>query len=88
MRRFLDTGQRKFNACQSRKHRHNRLERGADAQEVPQIEGPYFWMIGPPENTGSADAASSGTDWLSEASKGAVTERQIATRGATEGARV
>lgn len=45
-------------------------------------------MIAPTGNTGGADAASSGTDWLSEASKGAVTERQIATRGTTEGARV
>ena len=46
----------------------------ADAQAGPKIAGPYFWMIAATENTGSADAASSGTDWLSEASKGAVTE--------------
>ena len=53
-------------------------------QAGPKIEGPWVWMIVPTGTDGSA-AATSGIDYLAEASKGAVTEEQVATKGATAG---
>ena len=45
----------------------------------PKMEGPWLWVMVPGENLDG------NTDFLAEASSGAVTERQIATNGATEG---
>ena len=47
----------------------------------PKIEGPWLWAV-LPDTTGEQV---NDTDWLSEASGGAVTEVEIATHGATEG---
>ena len=45
----------------------------------PKIEGPWLWVVLPERRL------SSDTDLLSEASRGAVTEAEIATHGATAG---
>ena len=45
----------------------------------PKIEGPWLWIVLPDTRL------ESGTDLLSEATGGAVTEEEIATNGATEG---
>ena len=45
----------------------------------PKIEGPWLWVTVPRENENGT------TDFLSEASDGAVTEQYIATKGAKEG---
>ena len=50
-----------------------------------KIEGPWLWMIAPTGERGGANAATSGIDFLSQMSGGAVTESKIATNGATEG---
>ena len=51
----------------------------------PQIEGPWVWTIASTGGIGGAAAVSSGIDYLSLTSGGAVTERQIATYGAMTG---
>ena len=51
----------------------------------PKIEGPWLWMIAPTGEIGGKAAASSGKDWLAEASGGSITEQQIAMNGATAG---
>ena len=48
-------------------------------QRGPKIEGPWLWVVLPERRL------SSDTDLLSEASRGAVTEAEIATHGATAG---
>ena len=48
----------------------------------PKMEGPWLWVMVLGENLDG------NTDLLAEASSGAVTERQIATNGATEGTAV
>ena len=53
-----------------------------------KIEGPWLWMIAPTGERGGANAATSGIDFLSQMSGGAVTESKIATNGATEGSPV
>ena len=53
----------------------------SDPQAGPKIEGPWVWMIVPTGVDGSA-AATSGIDYLAEASGGAVTEQQVATNRA------
>ena len=53
-----------------------------------KIEGPWLWMIVPTEQGADTSTAASGKDWLAAASKGSVTEVQIATNGATEGERL
>ena len=53
----------------------------------PKIEGPWVWMIAPTDGKGPK-AAGSGKDWLAAASGGSVTEKQIATNGATPGTAV
>ena len=53
-----------------------------------KIEGPWLWMIAPTGERGGANAATSGIDFLSKMSDGAVTESKIATNGATEGSPV
>ena len=58
------------------------------AQAGPKIEGPWLWTIVPTGGSGGRAAAVSGRDWLATASGGAVTEQQIATRGAIAGAAV
>ena len=50
-----------------------------------KITGPWLWMIVPTGNNGGAAAARSGVDFLAAASNGKVTERKVATNGATEG---
>ena len=54
----------------------------------PKIEGPWVWMIAPTGGNSGSRAASSGKDWLAAASGGSVTERHIATNGATPGVAV
>ena len=54
----------------------------------PKIEGPWLWMIVPTGRIGGKAAATSGKDYLAVATKRAVTEKQIATKGATVGKRV
>lgn len=51
----------------------------------PKIGGPWLWIIVPTGERGGATAAKSGIDYLKQASKGKVTEKQIATDGATAG---
>ena len=51
----------------------------------PKIGGPWLWMIVPTGGRGGAAAAKSGIDYLKQASKGKLTEKQIATEGATAG---
>ena len=58
------------------------------AKAGPKIEGPWLWTIVPTGGSGGRAAAVSGRDWLATASGGAVTEQQIATRGAIAGAAV
>ena len=50
-----------------------------------KIGGPWLWVIVPTGNRGGADAATSGIDYLKQASKGKVKEKQIATKGAIAG---
>ncbi len=47
----------------------------------PKIEGPWLWVVLP--NT--TESRVNDTDWLSEVSRGELTETAIATHGATEG---
>ena len=47
-----------------------------------KIEGPWLWMIAPTGGRSGSGAASSGIDFLSQMSGGAVTELKIATNGA------
>ena len=55
----------------------------------PKIEDGWVWLIVPATNVNSgSQAASSGRDFLSEASGGAVTEADVARDGAQEGTRV
>ena len=54
----------------------------------PKIVGPWVWMIAPTGGNSGSRAASSGKDWLAAASGGSVTERHIATNGATSGVAV
>ena len=51
----------------------------------PKIEGPWLWTIAPTDEQNGSTAASSGKDYLSEASGGAMTEAYIAANGATAG---
>ena len=51
----------------------------------PKIGGPWLWVIVPTGERGGAAAAESGIDYLAQASKGKVTEKQIATEGAPPG---
>ncbi len=51
----------------------------------PKIEGPWLWTIAPTDERDGSTAASSGKDYLSEASGGAMTEAHIAANGATAG---
>ena len=53
----------------------------------PKIEGPWLWMIVSTGRKSGAAAAASGKDWLAAASRGSVTEAQIATNGAAVGDR-
>ena len=55
-----------------------------DLKAGPKIEGPWVWVIVPTGTYGSA-AATSGVDYLSEASDGVVSEKQVAAKGATAG---
>ena len=57
-----------------------------DTREVPfdKITGPWLWMIAPTE-AGQGGANSINVDSLVEVSKGAVTEMDVVTNGASEG---
>ena len=52
---------------------------------APKIEGPWLWVIAPTDGMSGSNAASSGVDFLAEASSGEVTELEIATEGAVAG---
>ena len=58
------------------------------AEAGPKIEGPWLWMVVPTARKGVVEVAASGKDYLATASKRAVTEQQIAMKGATVGERV
>ena len=49
----------------------------------PKIEGPWLWTLAPTGTSSGFSAASSGKDFLSEASGGSVTEVSVAANGAT-----
>ena len=51
----------------------------------PKIEGPWLWTIVSTDWRGGAAAASSGIDYIAEATDDSVTEIEIATNGATAG---
>ena len=51
----------------------------------PKIEGPWLWTLAPTGTSNGFSAASSGKDFLSEASGGGVTEVSVAANGATVG---
>ncbi len=53
--------------------------------DARKIEGPWLWVIVPTDGMSGSEAAASGIDFLSQASRGAVTALEIATEGATEG---
>ena len=54
-----------------------------------KIQGPWLWMVVPTQHgLQGSEAAKSGKDYLAIASDGAVTEQEIATTGATTGAKV
>ena len=53
--------------------------------DAPKIRGPWLWVIAPTGELSGSEAASSGTDFLEQASGGKVTEDMIATQGAVEG---
>ena len=53
-----------------------------DVRPAPKITGPWLWVIVPTGDVSGAAAAESGTDFLSRASGGIVTEQMIATYGA------
>ncbi|RKU17909.1 hypothetical protein C6501_03255 [Candidatus Poribacteria bacterium] len=57
--------------------------------DAPKILGPWLWVIVPigEEKSGEA-AASSGIDFLEQASEGNVTEQMVATQGATQGTQI
>ena len=54
----------------------------------PKIEGPWLWMIVPREKKIATNASALRKDYLAAASNGSVTEKQIATKGATAGDKV
>ncbi len=54
----------------------------------PKIEGPWLWMIVSTGRKSGGAAATSSKDFLAVASRGSVTEQQIAKDGATAGERV
>ena len=56
------------------------LENPGSAMSGPEIKGPWTWLTLPVEHFD--------TDWLAEASGGAVTEQQVATYGAKDGQHV
>ena len=54
----------------------------------PKIEGPWLWMIVPRAQKIVTNASALEKDYLAAASNGTVTEKQIATEGATAGDKV
>ncbi len=56
--------------------------------EVEKIRGPWLWIIVPTGEKSGSEAASSGIDFLAQASGGTITEEMIATQGAVEGTTV
>ena len=52
--------------------------------DMPKITGPWLWMTVDTSTSGSG-ALNSGTDWLSQASTGSVTEAQVANSGVAAG---
>ena len=53
-----------------------------------KIEGPWLWMIVPTDQKIDTKASALGKDYLAAASKGTVTEKQIATKGAAAGDKI
>ena len=58
---------------------------GSLIRGTPKIEGPWLWVIAPTGGRGGSVAAKSGIDFLSQMSKGTVTELKVAANGAIEG---
>lgn len=66
----------------------NRTNNPGFISDPPKIEGPWLWVIVPTGDLPGSEAAGSGTDYLERATDGALTEENIATQGAVEGASV
>ncbi|MDE0089709.1 MAG: leucine-rich repeat domain-containing protein [Candidatus Poribacteria bacterium] len=61
---------------------------GNDNIDAPKIRGPWLWMIVPTGELSGSEAADSGTDFLEQATDGAITEEMVATQGAVPGTSV
>ncbi len=61
---------------------------GNDNIDAPKIRGPWLWVIAPTGELLGSEAAKSGTDFLAQATDGAITEEMVATQGAEPGASV
>lgn len=61
---------------------------GINNIEAPKIRGPWLWVIAPTGELLGSVAAKSGTDFLAQATDGAITEEMVATQGAKPGASV
>ena len=65
--------------------RNPNLKLDIDLDAGPKIEGPWVWMIVPTDQKSDGKATASEKDWLKAASKGRVTEQQMAINGARPG---
>jgi len=61
---------------------------GINNVDAPKIRGPWLWTIAPTGELSGSEAAKSGTDFLEQATDGAITEEMVATQGAVPGASV
>ena len=61
---------------------------GNDNIDAPKIRGPWLWVIAPTGELSGSEAADSGTDFLAQATDGAITEEMVATQGAVPGTSV
>ncbi len=61
---------------------------GINNVDAPKIRGPWLWVIAPTGELSGSAAAKSGTDFLEQATDGAITEEMVATQGAVPGASV
>ncbi len=61
---------------------------GINNVDAPKIRGPWLWVIAPTGELSGSEAAKSGTDFLAQATEGAITEEIVATQGAVPGTSV
>ena len=62
----------------------NQINNPGFTPDAPKIRGPWLWVIVPTDGLSGSEAASSGTDYLSEITNGSITEKIVATRGAVK----